>query len=136
MGRPVTAARQALKRGGAAHSATIDASRRASSVRWEASPTYAQEIPIRFFRTQENVQRTLTNSVTALGVGLQAVNNSFDRIFPKDKAAWHAVRYSDYDGYDGGLERRDHGLGEAGGTGAVDDRGEVGSSSSSTSSSR
>lgn len=45
--------------------------------------------------------RTLTNSVTALGFELHAVNNSFDRIFPKDKAAWHAARYSDYDGYYG-----------------------------------
>jgi P-type conjugative transfer protein TrbJ len=46
--------------------------------------------------------RTLTNSVTALGFELQAVNNSFDRIFPKDQAAWHRTRYSDYDGYYGG----------------------------------
>lgn len=46
--------------------------------------------------------RTLTNSVTALGFELQAVNNSFDRIFPEDKTAWHAARYSDYDRYYGG----------------------------------
>lgn len=46
--------------------------------------------------------RTLTNNVTALGFALQAVNNSFDSIFPKDKNAWHGARYSDYDSYYGG----------------------------------
>ncbi len=45
--------------------------------------------------------RTLTNDVTALSFELQAVNNSFDRIFPRDKNAWHAARYSDYDTYYG-----------------------------------
>ena len=45
---------------------------------------------------------TLTNNVTALGFALQAVNSSFDRIFPKDKNVWHAARYSDYDTYYGG----------------------------------
>lgn len=46
--------------------------------------------------------RTLTNNVTALGFALQTVNNSFDAIFPRDKNAWHAARYSDYDRYYGG----------------------------------
>jgi P-type conjugative transfer protein TrbJ len=46
--------------------------------------------------------RNLTNSVTSLGFALQSVNNSFDRIFPKDKNAWHVARYSDYDTYYGG----------------------------------
>ena len=34
--------------------------------------------------------------------GLQSVNNTFDTIFSKDKTAWHAARYSDYDSYYGG----------------------------------
>jgi P-type conjugative transfer protein TrbJ len=45
--------------------------------------------------------RVLINNVTAIGFALQAVNNSFDRIFPKDKSAWHSARYSDYDNYYG-----------------------------------
>jgi len=45
--------------------------------------------------------RVLTSNVTALGFTLQGVNASFDRVFPKDKNAWHAARYSDYDNYYG-----------------------------------
>jgi P-type conjugative transfer protein TrbJ len=43
--------------------------------------------------------QTLSNSITALGFGLQDVNRDFDRLFPKDKAKWQTVRYSDYDDY-------------------------------------
>jgi conjugal transfer/entry exclusion protein len=46
--------------------------------------------------------RTLMNNVTSLEFALQSVNNTFDTIFPKDKTAWHAARYSDYDSYYGG----------------------------------
>jgi P-type conjugative transfer protein TrbJ len=45
--------------------------------------------------------RILSNNVSALGFALQDVNNNFDRVFPKDKNAWHSARYSDYDSYYG-----------------------------------
>jgi P-type conjugative transfer protein TrbJ len=41
----------------------------------------------------------LSNSITALGFALQDVNRDFDRLFPKDKAKWQTVSYSDYDSY-------------------------------------
>jgi len=43
--------------------------------------------------------QSLRNDVTALGFALGEVNSGFDRIFPKDKAAWRKARYSDYDAY-------------------------------------
>jgi P-type conjugative transfer protein TrbJ len=43
--------------------------------------------------------QTLSNGITALGFALQDVNSDFDRLFPRDKAKWRAVRYSDYDSY-------------------------------------
>jgi type IV secretion system protein TrbJ len=43
--------------------------------------------------------QTLSNNITALGFLLQDVNRDFDRLFPKDKTKWRAVRYSDYDNY-------------------------------------
>jgi len=41
----------------------------------------------------------LSNNITALGFAIQDVNRDFDRLFPKDKAKWRTVRYSDYDNY-------------------------------------
>ena len=41
----------------------------------------------------------LTNNISALGFALADVNSNFDRLFPKNKAAWRSVRYSDYDGF-------------------------------------
>jgi P-type conjugative transfer protein TrbJ len=43
--------------------------------------------------------QSLRNDVAALGFALGDVNSGFDRIFPRDKAAWQRARYSDYDGY-------------------------------------
>jgi P-type conjugative transfer protein TrbJ len=43
--------------------------------------------------------QSLRNDVTALGFALGDVNSGFDKIFPRDKAAWQRARYSDYDGY-------------------------------------
>jgi P-type conjugative transfer protein TrbJ len=45
--------------------------------------------------------RMLTYDVNALGLALRDVNTGFDRIFPRDKTAWHSARYSDYDRYYG-----------------------------------
>jgi P-type conjugative transfer protein TrbJ len=45
--------------------------------------------------------RLLTYDVNALGFALRDVNTGFDRIFPKDRTAWHSARYSDYDSYYG-----------------------------------
>lgn len=45
--------------------------------------------------------QTLRNDITALGFALGEVNSGFDRLFPKDGAAWRNARYSDYDSYYG-----------------------------------
>lgn len=41
----------------------------------------------------------LRNDIAALGFAMQDVNGNFNRLFPKDKAAWRSARYSDYDAY-------------------------------------
>lgn len=41
----------------------------------------------------------LNNNIAAIGFALQDVNRDFDRLFPKNKASWRGVRYSDYDSY-------------------------------------
>ena len=43
----------------------------------------------------------LAGDVQSLGFMLGDVNRGFDRLFPKDKNAWHGARYSDYDSYYG-----------------------------------
>jgi P-type conjugative transfer protein TrbJ len=47
----------------------------------------------------QTTYQMLSNNITALGFALQDVNRNFDRLFPKDKAKWGTVRYSDYDNY-------------------------------------
>ena len=45
--------------------------------------------------------QTMSNNITNLGFALRDVNSRFDTLFPKDKAAWQAARYADYDNYYG-----------------------------------
>ena len=43
--------------------------------------------------------QSLSSDINGLGFALHDVNSSFDRVFPKDKAAWQGARYADFDSY-------------------------------------
>jgi P-type conjugative transfer protein TrbJ len=41
----------------------------------------------------------IQNDIDSMGFTVQQVNRDFDGLFPKDKAKWKNVKYSDYDNY-------------------------------------
>ena len=41
----------------------------------------------------------IQNDIDSMGFTVQQINQDFDGLFPKDKAKWQRVKYSDYDSY-------------------------------------